>query len=69
MKHYELMFLPNFRVSSPTHKRKDPYWRLSGNGNSIARSLVRTPTTYLAKNVWFSSNWLVSKQERGVVLL
>jgi len=31
MKHYKLVVLPNFRVSSPTHKRKDPYWRLSGD--------------------------------------
>jgi len=34
MKYYKSVFLPNFRVSIPPHKRKDPCWRLSGDGSA-----------------------------------
>jgi len=27
-------FYQTFRMSSPLHKRKDPYWRLSGKGSA-----------------------------------
>ena len=35
MKHYKSVeFLSIFRMSSPPHKRKTPYWKLSGDGSA-----------------------------------
>ena len=51
MRHYESVeFLSIFALTSPPHKRKAPYWKVSGDGS--APTAIRRPRSYLAPQYW-----------------